>query len=59
MMNKDDYISEAQKQLNSVDADNNRVYSELDFDCTQKFVKQVRDGIQEAVLNNVIDDELA
>ena len=57
-MNKDDYISEAQKQPNSVDADNMRVYSELDFDCTQKFVKQVRDGIQKAVLNNVIDNEL-
>ena len=59
VMNKDDCISEAQKQLNLVDADNNRVYSELNFYCTQKFVKQVRDGIQKAVLNNVIDDELA
>ena len=59
MMNKDDCISEAQKQLNLVDADNNGVYSELDFGCTQKFIKQVRDGVQKAVLNNIIDDELA
>ena len=37
VMNKDDYISEAQKQLKSVDAGNNRVYSELNFDCTQNW----------------------
>ena len=29
VMNKKDYISEAKKHLNSVDADGNRIYEEL------------------------------
>ena len=36
IMNKSDYINEAKKHLNSVDADGNRIYKELSYDCTEK-----------------------
>ena len=36
VMNKTDYITEARNHLNSVDADGNRIYNELTFDCTDK-----------------------
>ena len=41
IMNKSDYINEARKHLNSVDADGNRIYKELSYDCTEKFVRDV------------------
>ena len=59
VMNKSDYITEAKKQLNSVDADGNRIYTELTVDCTEKFVRNVRNAVQNAVINNVIDDDLS
>ena len=59
VMNKTDYIAEAKCHLNSADADGNRIYKELTFDCTQRIVRDVNDAIQKAVVNNVIDDELA
>ena len=54
-----DYISEAKKHLNSIDADRNRIYEELFFDCTQKFAPDVSKAIEKAAANKVIDDELA
>ena len=59
VMNKSDYITEAKKHLNSVDADGNRIYTELTVDCTEKFVRNVRNAVQNAVINNVIDDDLS
>ena len=58
-MNKSDYITEAKKHLNSVDADGNRIYTELTVDCSEKFVSNVRNAVQNAVINNVIDDDLS
>ena len=58
-MNRNDYISEAKKHLNSVDADRNRIYEELSFDCTQKFVRDLSKTIEQAAANKVIDEELA
>ena len=58
VMNKNDYISEAKRHLNSVDADGNRIYEELSFDCKQKFVCDVSKTIEKAAANKVIDDEL-
>ena len=45
--------------LNSVDADGNRIYKELSYDCTDKFVRDVGDAINKAAVNKVIDEELA
>ena len=59
VMNKNDYISEAKKHLNSVDADGNIIYEELSFVCTQKFVCDVSKAIEKAAANKVIDGELA
>ena len=59
VMNKSDYITEAKKHLNSVDADGNRISTELTVDCTEKFVCNVSNAIQNAVINNVIDDDLS
>ena len=57
---KSDYINEAKKHLNSVDADGNRIYKELSYDCTtEKFVCGVAEAIGKAAINKVIDDELA
>ena len=59
IMNKSDYINEARKHLNSVDADGNRIYKELSYDCTEKFVRDVAEAIGKAAINKVIDDDLA
>ena len=59
VMNKSDYINEAIKHLNSVDADGNRIYKELSYDCTDKFVRDVGEAINKAAVNKVIDEELA
>ena len=58
-MNKSDYINEAIKHLSSVDADGNRIYKELSYDCTDKFVRDVGEAINKAAVNKVIDEELA
>ena len=58
-MNKSDYINEAKKHLNSVDADGNRIYMELSHDCTEKFIRDIAEAIGKAAINKVIDDELA
>ena len=58
-MNKSDNINEVRKHLNSVDADGNRIYKELSYDCTEKFVLDVGEAVGKAVINKVIDDELA
>ena len=58
-MNKSDYINKAQKYLNSVDADGNRFYKELSYDCTEKFIRDVAEAVGKAAINKVIDDELA
>ena len=55
-MNKTDYITEAGNHLNSVDADGNRIYKELTFD---KIMRDVKNAVEKAALNNIIDDELA
>ena len=57
--NKSDHITEAKKHLNSVDADGNRIYTELTVNCTEKFVRNVRNAVQNAVINNVINDDLS
>ena len=59
VMNKSDYRTGAKKHLNSVDADCNRICTELMVDCTKKFVRNVRNAVQNAVINNVIDDDLS
>ena len=59
IMNKSDYINEARKHLNSVDADGNRIYKELSYDCTEKFVRDVAEAVGKAAINKVIDDDLA
>ena len=59
IMNKSDYINEAKKHLNSVDADGNRIYKELSYDCTEKFVRDIAEAIGKAAINKVIDDDLA
>ena len=59
VMNKSDYINEAIKHLNSVDADGNRIHKELSYDCTDKFVRDVGEAINKAAVNKVIDEELA
>ena len=59
IMNKSDYINEAKKHLNSVDADGNRIYKELSYDCTEKFVRDVAEVVGKAAINKVIDDDLA
>ena len=59
VMNKTDYITEARNHLNSVDADGNRIYNELAFDCTDKIMRDVKNASEKAALNNVIDDESA
>ena len=59
VMNKTDYITEARNHLNSVDADCNRIYKELTFNCTDKIMRDVKNVVEKAPLNNVIDDELA
>ena len=58
-MDKSDYINEAKKHLNSVDADGNRIYKELSFDSTEKFVRDVAEVVGKAAINKVIDDDLA
>ena len=45
--------------LNSVDADGNRIYKELSYDCTEKFVLDVAEAVGKAAINKVIDDDLA
>ena len=57
-MNKNDYISEAKRHPNSVNADRNRIYEELSSDCTQKFICNVSKAIEKAATNKVIDDKL-
>ena len=57
-MNKSDYINEVEKHLNS-DADGNRIYQELSYDCTEKFVCDVGEAVGKAAINKVIDNELA
>ena len=42
-MNKSDYIIKAKKHLNSVDTDGKRIYEELSFDCTKKFIHDIGD----------------
>ena len=59
IMNKSDYINEAKKHLNSVDADGNRIYKELSYDCTEKFVRDVAEAVGKAAINKVTDDDLA
>ena len=59
VMNKTDYITEARNHLNSVDTDGNRIYNEVTFDCTDKIMRDVKNAVEKAALNNVIDDELA
>ena len=59
VMNKTDYITEARNHLNSVDADGNRIYKELTFDCTDKIMRDVKNAVEKASLHNIIDDELA
>ena len=59
VMNKTDHITEARNYLNSVDADGYRIYKELTFNCTDKIMRDVKNVVEKAVLNNVIDDELA
>ena len=57
VMNKSDYINEAIKHLNSVDADGgNRIYKELSYDYTDKFVRDVGEAINKAAVNKVIDE---
>ena len=58
-MNKSDYINEAKKHLNSVDADGNRIYKELSYDATEKFVRDVAEAVGKAAIKKVIDDDLA
>ena len=58
-MNKSDYINEAKKHLNSVDADGNRIYEELSYDCTEKFVRDVAEAVGKAAINKFTDDDLA
>ena len=50
---------EIRNHLNSVDADSNRIYNELTFDCTDEIMRDVKSAVEKAALNNVIDDELA
>ena len=59
IVNKSDYINEAKKHLNLVDADENRIYKKLFYDCTEKFVRDVAEAVGKAAINKVIDDELA
>ena len=59
VMNKTDNITEATNHLNSVDADGNRIYNELTFDCTDKIMRDVKNAIEKDAINNVTDDELA
>ena len=56
-MNKSNYITEAEKHLNSIDSDGNR--TELTVDCTEKFVRSITNALRNAVINNVIDDDLS
>ena len=58
-MNKSDYINEAIKHLNLVDADGNRIYEELSYDCMDKFIRDVGEAINKAAVNKVVDEELA
>ena len=50
VMNKSDYIT---------DSDGNRIYTKLTLDCTKKFVCNIGNAVQNAVINNVIDDDLS
>ena len=50
-MNKSDYINKAQKYLNSVDADGNRFYKELSYDCTEKFIRDVAETVEKKKLS--------
>ena len=59
VMNKTDHITEARNYLNSVGANGNRIYKELTFDCTDKIMRHVKNAVEKAALNNIIDDELA
>ena len=56
-MNTSDNINEAKKHLNSVDADGSRIYKELSYDCTEKFVRYVGEAVGEATINKVIDGD--
>ena len=57
-MNNTDYITEARNYPNSVDAIGNRIYNELTFSCTDKIMRDVKNAVEKAALNNIIDDEL-
>ena len=48
VMNKTDDITEARNHLNSVDADGNRIYNELTFDCSDKIMQDVKNAAEKA-----------
>ena len=56
-MNKQDYVTEALKHLDSKDAHGDDIYQKLPFDCTQKFVREVQQDL--AFSNYVIDGSMA
>ena len=59
IMNKQDYVTEALKHLDSKDANGDDIYQKLPFDCTQKFVREVQQAVDLAFSNNVIDESMA
>ena len=48
-MNKQDYVTEALKHLDSKDANGDDIYQKLPFDCTQKFVREVQQAVDLAL----------
>ena len=59
IMNKQDYVTEALKRIDSKDANGDDIYQKLLFDCTQKFVREVQQSVDLAFSNNVIDETMA
>ena len=58
-MNKQDYVTEALKHLDSKDANGDDIYQKLPFDYSQKFVREVQQAVDLAFSNNVIDESMA
>ena len=58
-MNKQDYVTDALKHLNSKYAKGDHIFPKLPFDCTQKFVREVQQAVDLSVSNNVIDESMA
>ena len=59
IMNKQDYVTEALKHLDSKDANGDNIYQKLPFDCTKKFVREVQQAVDLAFSNNVVDESMA